>query len=444
VSVHTERDRSSVHVELPYGRSTLAVELPGSTFVVAPQDRPAAEAGDALLAVKEALANPVSGPALRDVVAPGARVAVAVCDGTRPQPREPMLRALVDELVGKVRPEDITVLVATGTHRANTPAELREMFGPELLDLVRVLNHDARDHARLVHLGTLGAGVPAYLNREFAQADVKVTTGFVEPHFFAGFSGGPKLVAPGLAGLETTLALHDARRIGDPKATWGVTEGNPVHDDVRAIARAAGVSFACDVVLNRKHEVAAVFAGELFAMHQAAVSFAREISVREVPEPFDVVVTSNAGYPLDQNLYQCVKGMSAAAQIVKPGGLVVLAAECRDGFPDHGEFRRLLASASTPGDLLSSLQRRRETVPDQWQAQILARVLTHARVAVYTEGLRAPELKSAFLQPAEDISVAVAEEMRRVGPGATCCALPSGPETIATVAPRNGAATAAT
>jgi nickel-dependent lactate racemase len=345
-----------------------------------------------------------------------------------------MLSALLEVIAAQTDLDNVVVLVATGTHRANTAAELEEMFGRELLGSVRVVNHDARDPATLVDLGTMGDGVPVQLNREWVEADVRVTTGFVEPHFFAGFSGGPKLVAPGLAGLETTLTLHDARRIASPTATWGVLEGNPVHDDVRAIASATGVHFACDVVLNRRHEVVAAFAGELFAMHRAATAVAREVAMQEVPHRFDVVVTSNAGFPLDQNLYQAVKGMSAAAEVVREGGLIVVAAECRDGFPDHGEFRQLLASASSPDELLASLSRRRETVPDQWEAQILARVLRGARVAVHTDGLSTEDLESAFLSPAEDIGATVQDELRhREGTG-TCCALPAGPETIAFVA----------
>ena len=428
------REGRPVVVRFPYGTSELPIELPPGTCVVAPVDQSAA--ADPLATIRQCLRNPIGGPALSEVVAPGAKVAIAVCDGTRPQPRRPMLEALLEEIEGRARLEDVVVLVATGTHRANTRAELEEMLGPELLGAVRVVNHDARDQTNLVDMGTMGDGVPVALNREWAEADVRITTGFVEPHFFAGFSGGPKLVAPGLAGLGTTLVLHDAKRIGSPAATWGVLRGNPVHDDIRAIAGATGVHFACDVVLDRRHGVVAAFAGELVAMHEAATDMARGFSVRRVPRRFDVVVSSNAGYPLDQNLYQCVKAMSAASEVVRHGGLIVVVAECRDGFPEHGEFRRLLASASSPEELLASLydkSGRGETVPDQWQAQILARVLSRARVGVFTGGLSASELESAFLSHVDDVSSTVAEEMARAGASATCCALPAGPETIAAV-----------
>ena len=421
-----------MRVDFPYGAAQLSVELPPGTVVIQPEDRPGAI--DEKAAVLDALRSPIGSPRLRQIVAPGDRVAIAVCDGTRPQPRAVMVAALLEELAQFVDTDDIVVLVATGTHRGNTPGELLAMFGADVLQSVRVQNHDARDPSSLVDLGVMGKGVPVQLNRAWVEADVRVTTGFVEPHLFAGFSGGPKLVAPGLAGMRTTLVLHDAERISDPAATWALLEGNPIHDDIRAIAAGTGVDFACDVVLNRRHEVVAAFAGELFAMHAAATAEARKLSMRPVPNRFDVVVASNAGFPLDQNLYQAVKGMSAASQIVKPGGLIVVAAECADGYPDHGEFRRLLASAGSPQALLASVSERSDTVPDQWQAQLLARVLLSARVAVHASGLGAAELAAAFLSPAEDIAETVAAELAARGPGATCCALPAGPETVAFVA----------
>src|ERR1044072_8166099 len=295
-----------------------------------------------------------------------------------------MIPAVLAELDGIVRREDVVILVATGTHRGNTEAELRAMFGDEVVDSVRIVNHDARDRDSLRWLGEYGKGVPVWLNRAWTDAAVKITPGFVEPHFFAGFSGGPKLVAPGLAALETVLVLHDAKRIGDAGATWGVIEGNPLHDDVRAIADATGVTCAFDVILNREKQVVEAFGGDLLAMHKAATDRARSIAMRAVPAPCDVVVTTNSGFPLDQNLYQSVKGMSAAFQVVRPGGLIICAAECRDGFPDHGSYREVLASEPSPQALLDAIAARPVTVPDQWQVQIQARIQAGARVVVHT------------------------------------------------------------
>ena len=220
--------------------------------------------------------------------------------------------------------------------------------------LWHVVDHDARDRANLVDMGMVG-DVPVHLDRRWVEADVRITTGFVEPHFFAGFSGGPKMVAPGLAGLTTTLELHNARRIGDPRATWGVIEGNPVHDAVRAIAAATRVDFAVDVLLDDEQRITRAFAGEILAMHAAACAEARREAMRAVASPFDIVITTNSGYPLDQNLYQAVKGMSAAAEIVRPGGTIICAAECRDGLPDHGSYGTLLHEARSPADVLDRI-----------------------------------------------------------------------------------------
>jgi nickel-dependent lactate racemase len=304
------------------------------------------------------------------------------------------------------------------------------MLGDRIADSVRVVNHDARDPGSLTWCGTFGNGVPVWLNRLWVQADVRITTGFVEPHFFAGFSGGPKLVAPGLAGLETVLVLHDARRIGHPNARWGICEGNPVHDDVRAAAAATHVDFALDVILNRDKEIVAAFGGDLLAMHAAARAVSGRLSMAPVPAPFDVVVTTNSGFPLDQNLYQSVKGMSAAATIVKPGGLIVCAAECRDGFPDHGSYREVLASAASPSALLAEIESRERTVPDQWQVQLQAKVQTMADVGVYSSFISDDDLRAAHLEPVHDVAAAVDEALAARGPSARVCVLPEGPQTI--------------
>ncbi|QQQ73981.1 nickel-dependent lactate racemase [Saccharothrix sp. 6-C] len=416
-------------VRLAYGESGLDIDLdPAATTVVQPVHHDAA--ADQVGVLRAALRSPVAGPPLRDRVRPGQTVAISACDGTRPQPRRLMIPAILAELDGVVRLEDVVILVATGTHRGNDEDELRRMFGDEVVDSVRIVNHDARDRDRLTWVGTHGNGVPVWLNREWVDADVRITTGFVEPHFFAGFSGGPKLVAPGLAALETVLVLHDAARIGDPRATWGITHGNPVHDDVRAIAAATGVTFALDVVLNRDKDVVAAFGGDLAPMHAAATAVAKRMAMRPVDAPFDVVVTTNSGFPLDQNLYQAVKGMSAAHQVVRPGGTIVCAAECRDGFPDHGSYRQVLASAPSPKALFEDISARVDTVPDQWQVQIQARIQSTSRVVMRTSYLSDADLAAAHLEQTGDISATVARALADAGPGARVCVLPEGPQTI--------------
>jgi lactate racemase len=421
---------ATIDVELDYGSGGLSVRLPAAaTTVIAPQPRQPVP--DPITTLREAIARPVSGPPLRELARPGQRVAISVCDVTRPQPRAVMLRAVMEALDGIVRPSDVVVLVATGTHRASTEDERLAMLGEDVLRTWRVADHDARDRSSLVDLGMVG-DVPVWLPHEWVEADLRITTGFVEPHFFAGFSGGPKMVAPGLAGIDTTLELHNARRIGSPMATWGITEGNPVHDAVRAITAATGVDFSVDVLLDADKAITRAFAGPTLEMHATACVVARREAMRAVDAPFDIVVTTNSGYPLDQNLYQAVKGMSAAAGIVREGGTIICAAECRDGLPDHGPYGRLLREGSSPRDLLERIAASPVTIPDQWQVQVQARVQARADVLLRCDGLSDDEVRAAHLQPVHDIGDEVARLLRRE-PAARICVMPQGPQTIAYV-----------
>ena len=417
-----------MRVRLDYGVDGLEVDLPRERLtIIEPVFRSAV--ADPRAALIAALRAPLGRPPLREIVRRGQTVAISVCDITRAQPRQEMLAALFAEMPG-IAPEDITILIATGTHRTNTQAELEAMLGRDIACRYRVVNHDSRDRASLACIGRTSTGVAVHLNRAWINADIRITTGFVEPHFFAGFSGGPKMVAPGLAGLDTVLVLHDAQRIGHPNATWGITEGNPIHDDVREIARMAGVDFSVDVTLNRDQKITAVFAGELFAEHRAACEAAMRDAMRAVDAPFDVVLTTNSGFPLDQNLYQAVKGMSAAAKVVKPGGTIVCAAECRDGLPAHGSYGEVLASQSSPEKLLAMITSPGYSIPDQWQVQIQAQLQMKATVMVKTGGLTPDAVRAAHFQPVDDVGAAVCEAMRHAGPHATLCVLPHGPQTI--------------
>ena len=337
-----------------------------------------------------------------------------------------MVQSILEELDPVIKPTDVTILVATGTHRSNTEDEIRSMLGDEIVSACRVVNHVARNEDELVDLGMAGSGVAVKLNREWISADFRITTGFVEPHFFAGFSGGPKMIAPGLAGIDTVLTLHDAARIGHPNATWGVIDGNPIHEDVRAIARIIPPDFSMDVVLNSNQEVTGVYAGELFTMHAAASRQARLDSMQPVSHPFDMVITSNSGYPLDQNLYQAVKGMSAAARVVKNGGIIICASECRDGIPDHGSYAEILSSQPNPASLIQMIETPGYAEPDQWQVQIQAKIQMQAQVLVKADHLSREQLQAAHFEAIDDIQSSI----DGLNPGARICVLPEGPQTI--------------
>ena len=415
-------------LNLDYGTTGLKVELPDERCtIIEPQDRPGAAHPIELLI--DAIRTPVAGTALSELVQAGQQVGISVCDITRAQPRQLMLEALFSEMPG-IRPEDITLFIATGTHRANTQDELVAMLGAEIAANYRIVCHDARNDSALIRAGETESGVPVSLNRHWLEADFRITTGFVEPHFFAGFSGGPKMVAPGLAGLETVLHLHDAPRIGHPSATWGITEGNPIHDDVREISAMTGVDFALDVTLNRRQEITAAFAGKLFDEHAAACRWAQSNAMQAVDALFDVVVTTNSGYPLDQNLYQSVKGMSAAAKIVKPGGTIICAAECRDGIPDHGAYGELLASCQSPQGMLDKVTATGYRRQDQWQVQVQAQIQLKAKVLLKSDGLSDAKIRAAHFEPVTDLAKATQNALRDAGARSTLCVLPQGPQTI--------------
>ena len=416
-----------MQLKLDYGTSGLVAEFPDHATVIEPVYMPPVP--NATTTLLDALRSPIGKRPLRDLVKSGQKIGISVCDITRAQPRQVILEPLLSEMPG-IRLEDVTIFIATGTHRRNNEAEIERMIGREFARSCRIICHDARDAASLTHVGQTSTGVRVLLNREWVASDFKITTGFVEPHFFAGFSGGPKMVAPGLAGLDTVMTLHNAERIGHPKATWGITEGNPVHDDVREIARMTGVDFALDVTLNRDQQITAAFAGDLLQEHAAACEFARRNAMRHVDQPFDVVVTTNSGYPLDQNLYQAVKGMSAAAQIVKKGGAIICAAECRDGIPNHGAYGQILASQPSPRALLEMITSRGYSRPDQWQVQIQAMIQLKAKVLVKADCLSDDQIRGAHFEPIPDITQAVDDAIRAAGTGATICVLPNGPQTI--------------
>ena len=415
-------------VRLAYGRDGLEVELPEErTTLIEPTYVPGLP--DAEGAILTALRNPIGTPPLRQIVKPSQSVAISVCDITRPMPSKTLLPILLGEL-RHVPPENITILIATGTHRVNTDAELAEMLGDDVAGKYRVVNHDGFDDSAHESIGSTQAGIEVRLNRRWVEADIRITTGFVEPHFFAGFSGGPKMVAPGLAGFPTIMRLHDATMIGHPNARFAITQGNPIHDAIREIARMSGVDFSVDVTINRDKRITSVYAGELFAVHKAACAVAQRLAMQPVQSPFDVVLTTNSGYPLDQNLYQAVKGMSAAAQVVRDGGTIICAAECSEGIPEHGQYRHILASCGSPAELLDMIQQPGYDRHDQWQAQIQAQIQLKADVYLKSGYLTAQQVAETHLTPVDSVEDAIAA----CAPDARICVLPEGPQTIPYIA----------
>lgn len=327
--------------------------------------------------------------------------------------------------------EAITLLNSTGTHRGNTQRELEGMLTPEVVRDYLVINHDCHVQEDMVELGATRGGARALLNRHLAGADVRIVTGFIEPHFFAGFSGGPKGIMPGVAGLETVMSNHGASMIGDPGAVFGELDQNPIWCEMRDIATRVGPSFLINVTLNEQREITGFFAGDLVKAHREGCEFVRSTAMQPVEGLFDIVVTSNSGYPLDMNLYQGVNGMSAAARILKQGGLLVLACECRERIPSGSPYDRLLREAGNPEGILEMLARPGVVRPEQWQAQIQSLISRRARVLLYSS-LTPDLVEAAHLVACSDIGAAVQQELDRLAPGGwgRVAVLPQGPLTI--------------
>jgi nickel-dependent lactate racemase len=427
-----------MHVQLAYGRMGLQIELPDDAAVTIIEPEFVPGLSDEQVSITKALRSPLGAPPLQELVHAQDTVAVVFSDLTRPMPNDRVLPPLLEELSLAGVPDERVVLInALGTHRPQTEDELRRMLGDSVVDRFRVVQHDAWDEGQMVEVAQNRTGRMVRVNRVYMGASVRILTGFIEPHFFAGFSGGPKAVLPGIADAESILDNHGPAMIAEPEATWTVTEarpeqgrdGNPLWEEMLAVALRTEPTFLLNVTLNQERQITGIFAGDLVAAHRAGTESARQTAMRSLPEAFDVVITSNSGYPLDLNLYQAVKGMSAAAQIVKEGGDIIVAAECWDGIPDHGEYKRLLWEADSAEDLLDRVMSPGFRCHDQWEVQLQAQVQQKARVHVYADGLSNEELRRAHVLPCRSIEETLAE-IRLGNPAATIAVLPDGPQTV--------------
>jgi len=420
-----------VRVTLQYGTTNLDLAVPdGQVTVLAPRFVPGIPDEEA--AFRAAVRAPLEARPLAETVAAGERVAILIADITRPLPSARLLPWILGEL-RHVPPAHITVVIGTGSHRATTAVEIGTLVGEAIASGCQVVDHSAFEPTGLVAAGTGIDGHPVLMNRAYVEADRRIVVGFVEPHFMAGFSGGYKAVFPGVADIGAIMRYHDARTIGDPRSTWGVIDGNPTQTRIRHDGALCPVDFCVNVTLNRRKEITGFYCGEVLAAHAAGCAFSRETAMIPCERPFPIVITTNSGYPLDQNLYQAVKGMSAAAQVVAEDGYIAAAARCNDGFPAHGNFKRLLFEHDSPQALLDTIVSPGFSLYDQWEAQLLAGVLLKARVGLYSE-LPPDDVRRAHLEPIDDLSDTLETELRRIGTDAPIAVLPEGPMTIPYIA----------
>ena len=414
-------------VKLQYGTAgiDLSIDAPNVT-VVEPRFLPGLP--DEAEAFRQALRNPIAARPVRELVKATDRVAVVIPDITRPLPSERLLPWLFAEL-SHVPAANFTIVNGTGSHRANTPAELERMVGSEVVRKYRIVNHDAQDPATLAPAGKTPDGRAVLLAKDYVQADRRIVLGFIEPHFMAGFSGGYKGIFPAIADIESITHYHRAAVIADPRSTWGVLEGNPTQAQIRANGSLVPLDFCLNVTLNRDRKITGYYCGDALEAHRQGCAFAKETAMVACPKPFPIVVTTNGGYPLDQNLYQAVKGMSAAAQIVAQDGYILAASRCNDGFPSHGNFKKLLFEHGSPKAILDTVLAPGFHLFDQWEAQMLAMILLRARTGLYSE-IPADEVKRAHLEAVRDVSAALADEVRKAGRDVPIAVLPEGPMTI--------------
>lgn len=421
-------------VPIAYGRGHLRLMLPPHAVVTTIRKRSLPKVADPAAAIRQALEGaPVAAPPLSRLARGKASACILICDITRPVPNRLFLRPMITTLVAAGIPLDrITVLVATGLHRPNLGEELAELVGdPWVLAEVRVENHYARDEAAHRDFGrTETRGTPVSIDRRFAGAELRIATGLVEPHFMAGWSGGRKVVAPGVAGHETIRTFHSARFMEDPLAVQCNLVGNPLHEEQLEIVRMVGECYALNTVIDEDRDLAFVSFGEIIASHQAAVDFVSGATHVPVGRRFPTVVTSSAGYPLDKTYYQTVKGMVTPLDILEPGGTLIMASECSEGL-GSSEFRdaqRRLVELG-PERFLATLAAKTLAEVDEWQTEMQLKPLRLGRVELYTTGLDEAERAVTGVNLVTNIDEAVATAMARAGDPAVAI-IPEGPYVI--------------
>ncbi|MDD4600898.1 Lactate racemase [bioreactor metagenome] len=413
-------------VKLAYGKGHVTINVPENAEVIEPRHLPGL--ADDKAAVVAAMRKPFGTRPLKEMVKATDTVGIVIADITRPTPSHKLVPWIMEEL-SHVPRENFVVINGLGSHRANTREELIQMLGEDVVNTVKIVQSDAFNPDELVYVGTNSYGSKVYFNKTYTECDFKIVTGFIEPHFFAGFSGGPKGICPAIASIETILDFHNAQMIGDPNSTWGTIAGNILQNAATQNCLMAKPEFLINVTLNGDKEITDVFAGDVIEAHRIGCEFVKKHAMHAVEEPFDIVITTNSGYPLDQNLYQTVKGMSAAAEIVKQDGAVIAVSECSDGLPNHGNYADILKARKTPQELLDMINEPSYRLFDQWEAQKQAMIQLKADCYLYST-LDKETVEQAMIKPVENLDATLKQLMEKYGPNARVAVLPLGPLTI--------------
>ena len=420
---------------IAFGKTSLTLNLPVGPHYEVVRAHAAAPLPDVTQALEKSLASPIGCPPLLELAKGKRTAAISVCDVTRPAPNQltlPPLLAILHR--AGMQAEDITICIATGLHREATPAELDSILSPEIAARYPIVNHDARDKAAHRHAGNTERGTPVWIHHAFVNADLHITLGFIEQHLMLGFSGGRKLIAPGLAAQETIKVIHSPRFIREALATEGSTDNNPLHAELLEIARLARHDFILDVTLTREREISGIFAGDPVQAHAAGVASLKASSMEVLPEYVDAAITSAAGYPLDLTFYQTIKGVTAVQHILKPGGRILALSECSEGIGSP-EFARMTRNYTGAQAFLDEIRETPVEV-DQWQLEKIALVALKHPIHFYAPGIRREQLGEfgarSYATPEEGITAL----LDGVPPNARVAILPDGPYAYARVNPR--------
>ncbi|MEX1094520.1 MAG: nickel-dependent lactate racemase [Planctomycetales bacterium] len=423
-----------MRITLDYARGGLDVEIPERNLVGPLEIQAVEPLADPAAALAEKLARPTASPPLAELARGKRTACVLICDITRPVPNELLLDGILRTLEAAGVPRaGILILIATGLHRPNLGDELVELVGERIAGEYRVENHDGRDLAAHTFLGDSPRGVPAWIDSRYVNAELKIATGLIEPHLMAGYSGGRKLICPGIAALETVKVWHGPQFLEHPRADCGLLDGNPVHEENTRIARMAGCDFIVNVTLDRARRITSIVAGDMERAFLEGARFCERVVRAEVAGPCDVVVTSSAGYPLDTTFYQSIKGLTGVLPIVKHGGTIILAAGLTEGIGSP-EFCRLFEEHASLDAFMERILGRDYFVLDQWQLEELAKVRRKARVRYVSDGLPAETLEKLFVEPAASVEAAIAEALAEHGPDARIAVVPKGPYVLPVLA----------
>lgn len=418
-------------ITLKYGKDNISINIPHTTNfkgIISPSK--SNKVINPMAAVLDALKAPIESVPLREVAIKKKNACIVISDITRPVPNKIILPPILQELASAgLAKDDITILIATGIHRPNEGDELIELVGKEIADQYRCINHFSKNDDDMGYVGKIQGNAPAYVNKAYLNADLKILTGFIEPHMWAGFSGGRKSILPGISSIKTLQYMHGPEMVAHPDTRYGHLKGNPFHEAGLQIMELAGADFVVNVTLDNDKDITGIFAGHPVNAHLEGCSFLSQFCVQDIDTPLDFVVTTNAGAPLDCNLYQTVKGITAAAPVVKKGGDIIMASSCYEGAGSE-EYIEVLNLADTPENFVKKVMDGDFFIPDQWCAQETYQVLSNHKVTLYSEGLNQCDTEKYHFKFTRNIEASIQELLKKYGKNAHWAVIPSGPMVI--------------